>query len=506
MRTLRTSPPELFWFSLKLDDSRRLLPTGCRFVSLEVPLNTPRPRLISTSRKYPPGPPNGLLGISHMRRLNSDLLGFLRGLVEDYGDLVTFRIGPARLYVIAHPQQISELLVKQAASLHKFRIVKRYFKRWMGDGLLLNEGSSWQVQRRKMRWAIQQIDPQSRSEVIGRTAQEFLRPVVGQTVDVARLMDRLAFTLNVRTLFGESGEASLDPLYHASDELHRIGVQEMSHWNMLPDWTPTPAKAHLREQMRIYKQRIREQVTSRVSSLEKSTEQSALQPTGPGDLLSAMLRAKDRQGGSSGMTPTQARDEVANLLMGGKETVGATLTWAIWLLAQHADVQQRAAAEVRDVLADRPLEVGDVSRLPYTQWVIKEAMRLYPPVYSITRETIRPIVVGGYRIPKDCILQVPVYAVHRDARWYDRPDEFAPERFRPDIARRRPKYTHIPFGVGKRDCVGKFVGYEQCVLVLAEALRQAEFTLPADAQPPKLATDIVLHPRDPLPVIFHERG
>jgi cytochrome P450 len=206
------------------------------------------------------------------------------------------------------------------------------------------------------------------------------------------------------------------------------------------------------------------------------------------------------------MSPREARDEAANLLMGGEETVSATLTFPCWLLACHLDVQERAASEVEQVLAGRPTLAGDLPRLALLQMVVKEAMRLYPPVYVIARQVRRPMIVDGSYLPSFSQVMLPVYAIHRDARWFDSPEQFDPHRFEPEAERQRPPYAYIPFGAGPRSCVGMALGYQQCVLALATLLQEYRVLLPASPLRLRLSADIVLHPRDPLPLVLQPRG
>jgi cytochrome P450 len=451
----------------------------------------------SLRTKRPPGPPNGWIGREHLRRVQNDLLGFSRDLLREYGDAVTYRIGPMRFYQFSHPDQISELLIDHAASLRKLQMVKWYFKRWMGRGLLLNEGEDWQRQRRKVRWSMQQLDPNRQAAMVVWQTRQLLAAHCEKEVDLAALMDRMAFYFNVRTLLGADSDDVIETIYDAANVLHATGVQELTGWNMLPDWAPTESKRRMRAALRVYRQTLLDLAAARRAAPPADADR---------DLLSWMIIAKDVQGKTEGMSDVRACDESVNLLMGGKETVSATLIWAAYLLALHPGEQERAAHEVREALGDREATLDDFDRLPYTQNIVQEAMRLYPPVYMIAREVARPIVVGGYRLPRRAQVHVPVYAIHRDSRWFDRPDEFLPERFDREVSLSRRPYTYIPFGVGRRNCVGKKMGYEQCVLVLATLLAEYSWRLAPSQGAPVLATDIVLHPRDPLRMVLSPRA
>ncbi len=440
-----------------------------------------------------PGPANGWLGWRHVRRLQTDVLGYVLELGQTFGDCVAFRIGPIKNFLFFHPRHVSQLLVKQAESLAKLPAVKWYFGRWMGRGLLLNEGPHWHSQRRKVRWAMQQIDPESQAEAVARYARRALADYCRHGTDLAAAFDWLAFALNVHLLLGQEAEQVVDGLHQAACELHAIGIRELARWSLAPDWLPLRSKARLRTAMRHYDDVLLSAARRRLAAPQN-------------DLLSLLLVAHDRQGGTMGMSPRQARDEAANLLMGGKETVSATLTFACWLLAHHPAVQEQAACEAAQALSGCTEGSPDLAHLSYTQMVIKEAMRLYPPVYILARQIRRPVSVDGYRLPRYSQVMLPVYAIHRDARWFNAPLQFDPRRFEPEAERLRTPYTYLPFGAGPRSCVGMALGYQQCVLVLATLLNEYRIQPPTTPISLRLAADIALHPKDPLPLVLMRRG
>jgi cytochrome P450 len=297
-------------------------------------------------------------------------------------------------------------------------------------------------------------------------------------------------------MLGEDAEAVLARLYDAANCLHDTGVRELENWSFTPDWAPTAAKRKLREAMRFYRGTLIDLAAQRRGRVIPNEER---------DLLAWLIIARDVQGKTEGMSDVLACDEALTSLMGGKGTVSSTIMWAAYLLALHPRDQERAAAEIEQAVGDRDVTLDDFARLPFTQNVILEAMRLYPAGYLLAREVRKPFVVNGYRLPLFAQVHVPVHLVHRDPRWFERPDEFLPDRFEPEIRRKRRPYTYIPFGVGRRNCVGKKLGYEQCILVLATLLSMYRLRLAPGQGEPALATDIVLHTRDGLRMILEPR-
>jgi cytochrome P450 len=183
-----------------------------------------------------------------------------------------------------------------------------------------------------------------------------------------------------------------------------------------------------------------------------------------------LLHAQDADDG--GMSDRQVRDEVMTLFMAGHETTAVALSWTWYLLAQHPEVEARLAEELRSVLGGRAPTAADLPRLPYTEMVLTESMRLYPPAYALGRQAVTPTEVAGHPLAAGLIVILPTIAVHRDARWFDEPERFRPERWDGESARRLPRFAYFPFGGGPRLCIGNgFAMMEACLLLAAIAQR-----------------------------------
>ncbi|PYS76083.1 MAG: cytochrome P450, partial [Acidobacteria bacterium] len=211
-----------------------------------------------------------------------------------------------------------------------------------------------------------------------------------------------------------------------------------------------------------------------------------------GDLLSMLLRAQDEDG--TQMTDRQLRDEVMTLFIAGHETTALTLTWAWYLLAQNPEAEKKLHAELEEVLGGRAPSVDDLPRLRYCEWVVKESMRLYPPAWGVGREAVRDCEVGGYRIPEGMQIFTFQWVVQRDARWYDEPESFRPERWREEVASRLPKFAYFPFGGGPRQCIGNSFATMEAVLVLSTIARRFRLRL-ADSHAVELLPAMSLRPK-----------
>jgi len=172
---------------------------------------------------------------------------------------------------------------------------------------------------------------------------------------------------------------------------------------------------------------------------------------GPKDLLTLLLMARDEDG--SAMTDQQLRDEVLTLLVGGHETTALSLTWVWYLLAQNSEVEEKLHAELDAVLGDRAPSADDLSRLVYTDHVLREALRLYPPAWSIVRAAREPFRIGDYVVPAGAQVLMSQWVTHRDWRWFPDPERFHPDRWLDDAATKLPRCAYFPFGGGPRVCI-----------------------------------------------------
>ncbi len=223
----------------------------------------------------------------------------------------------------------------------------------------------------------------------------------------------------------------------------------------LPVWVPTPTHLRLR--------RVVRQLDAIIYGFIRQRRQTGARGD---DLLSLLLHARDEEGGGR-MTDRQLRDEAMTLFLAGHETTALVLSWAWYLLARHPEAEDRLVAELREVLGGRAPTLEDLPRLRYAEGVIHESMRLYPPAYIIGREALRDCEVGGYAVAKGTTLLMNVWAVQRDPRFWDRPEEFRPERWCDGETKKLPHYAYLPFGGGPRICIGNTFALIETVLVLA---------------------------------------
>jgi cytochrome P450 len=188
----------------------------------------------------------------------------------------------------------------------------------------------------------------------------------------------------------------------------------------------------------------------------------------------------------------------------GHETTSGALTWAFYLLSQHPEVEAKLLDELDTVLQGRQPTFDDLPKLPYTEMVIKESMRLYPPAWSVTREAVEDVTIGSYPVKKGQIIIANIYGIHRDSRFFPNPDAFIPERFSAENEKQLPKYAYLPFGAGPRVCIGNAFAMMEARLLLATILPQFRLALAPGQQvaPERVFT---LRPRYGMKMVAHAR-
>jgi cytochrome P450 len=223
-----------------------------------------------------------------------------------------------------------------------------------------------------------------------------------------------------------------------------------------------------------------------------------------GDLLSMLLLAQDEENSSGGMSDTQVRDEALTLFLAGHETTANALSWSWYLLAQDPGVERKLYAELNEKLHGRLPTMEDVPHLPYTEMVVAESIRLYPPAWAIGRRALVEQRIGSYVVPANSIVLLSPFVTHRDARFFPEPARFDPERWTQEAKQSRPQYSYFPFGGGPRRCVGESFAWAEVILVLATlASRWRVHLVPGNKVEPKAL--ITLRPKHGMRVTIERR-
>ena len=435
------------------------------------------------------GPATDLLS-GTMREYGRDPLGAMLRWRDLHGDFVPIRFGPFRAHMAFGPAEVEELLITRAGDFRK-SIGTRMLSPLLGRGLLTAEGDDWLRHRRLAAPAFHRERVAGYGRVMARYADEAAdRWHDGEDLDLHEEMTALTLRIVARVLFDADVTTRIA-------EVARLGTQIQDFYFdryaslrfLIPTWLPTPANVRLGKAVR----RLNHIVYRIIGERQPGKDR--------GDLLS-ILMATDDAGGR--LSRRQVRDEVMTLLLAGHETTALALTWAWTLLDRHAAARTELDAELDRVLGDRLPDPADVAALPYTNAIVNETLRLYPPAYATGREAIRDTKVGGLTIPKRHVIFASIYVTHRDPRFFPEPDAFRPERWLDGLEKRLPRGAFIPFGLGPRKCIGASFAIMEAALVLATIARRWRFNVARRDIPTHPA--VTLRPAEPVRAIARARA
>ncbi len=442
-----------------------------------------------------------LFGVNFQMR--KDPLGTMTRGMRRLGDAVYLHLGPYRATLLRNPEHIKHVFVDNAANYSKK--TRGYIKARLvlGDGLVTSEGELWQRQRRIATPAFSRQRVEGFGKTMVNATQQMLDGwpscvsaqsslVNGSTdqisrvdqrgpqdpseagdadgmgvVDVFSEMMKVTLRIAVQTLLGIGPNSDLERLSGAVSEVLERTNALITNPFSLPAWVPLPKNRAFKRALGVLDRFVFDAIARRRAQFNESPDAPAT------DLLSILLRARDEQTGQ-GMGDRQLRDEAVTILIAGHETTANALSWALYLLASHPQVQADLIREIQQVLGKRPPLPEDIPQLRLTRAVIDEALRLYPPAWMIGRHAVKDDTIGPYSIRANEFILISPYMTHRHPGLWDSADEFDPNRFMDGRSDRLPKFAYIPFGGGQRFCIGANFALLQSVLMLASICQRFE--------------------------------
>jgi cytochrome P450 len=413
--------------------------------------------------RFPPGLEHNLIWYAFRKFRPHDPIRLFEHLVEQYGAVSHYRIGPEDIVFLNDPELIREVLVVQNENFVKERTVQRS-KMLLGEGMITAEGEKHRTQRRAAQPAFHRRRIIGYGDVIVREsvrAREDWRD--GVQIDVAQQMIALTLEIVSQTLFDVK----------LGREVHEIAAainQIMDLYHFLVVLPAAEALVNLPlPQMKKFK-RARARLDAVVQGIIETRVSSGHQHN---DLLDMMLKGA----GVSTMadvTPeiaTYLRDQIITIFLAGYETTANAVTWTWYLLSQNPVEERRLHDEIDRELGDRIPRVEDVPRLKYAEMVLAESMRLYPPAWAMGRKALNDFELGPYRLPAGTTVLMSQWVAHRDPDYWPEPLKFDPSRFGPE-APPRPRFSYFPFGAGARQCIGESFAWMECTLILATIARK----------------------------------
>ena len=444
----------------------------------------------------PPSPPSHpLLGL--MREFRQDRIGLYRRMARDYGDVLRMRFLWVNTYTVSHPDYMRQVLVENNHNYVRNPFVNDVFKLFLGNGLFTMDGESWLSRRRLMQPAFHRQRLAGLGALMTDAADAMLadwaQRDAGQEIAVDEEMMKVTLRVAGQALF------SVDLLGAASALGEAFtGVSEFVNYRMNtpfppPLWLPTRRNRQFKAALDTLNRTVYRIIEERKQTGEEK-----------GDLLDMLMAARDADTGA-GMTNAELRNEVALLIFAGHETTATTLTWVFYLLSQHPEAEAKLHAELATVLDGRTPTLADLPNLPYNRMVIEETMRLYPAAWGVSRKSVAADEIGGYQLPANASLTLPITTLHYDPRWWEEPERFAPERFTPERSANRHKFAYLPFGAGPRQCIGNNFALMEAQLVLATVAQRYQLRL-RPGHPVQPDPVFVLRTSDGLPMRVTRRG
>ncbi|NNE68537.1 MAG: cytochrome P450 [Pyrinomonadaceae bacterium] len=406
------------------------------------------------SNTLPPSLKPGWIG-GHFFKFRRRPTEFLTELAS-LGDITYMRMHRHPSYFLNHPDLIRDLLVTSHSKFHKGLALQRA-KPLLGEGLLTNEGESHLRQRRMIQPAFHRKRiaeyAKSMSFYADRMASSWTG---GEEVEIDKEMTRLTLEIVGKTLFNAEVDKDAKDVGEAMTELMNLFNFLLVPFSDVLQKLPIPPAKRCRDAQK----NLDRVIYSIINERRKSGNDE-------GDLLSMLLLAQDEDDGGS-MDDKQVRDEALTLFIAGHETTANALIFTWYLLSEHPDKETKLNEELEQVLGGRVPGFEDVPKLKYTEAVIAESMRLYPPAWAMGRLAIEKHRFGEYDIPENALVLISPFTIQRDERFWNKPDEFIPERWaEKSIKQAGQEFIFIPFSRGVRSCIGESFAWMELVLVVA---------------------------------------
>lgn len=432
--------------------------------------------------------PGALPVLGHSRQLRSDPLGFLASL-HQHGDIVAIRMGPTPLNVLCRHDLAHHLLVERSKDFGRGGPFLERSRTIMGNGLATSTGPEHMRQRRMSQPAFHSQHIKSYMRVMQEEATAMAAAwQPGEEVDIVQAVHDLTTRVTLRCFFTmrTDGSGNSDTVNQAADSLDRLTAgmyQQMTAPLAVMSKLPTAANKRYREAVRQF-----DETVDKIIADQRRTETRD-------DLLGLLMSAQDEDTGTT-FDDAELHDQVITFLAAGIDTTANTLAWALGLIAHDPEVQQRFQSEIDTQLGGQEVSYENIRSLTYTDAILDETLRLYPPLWMLTRRALRDTTLGSHHFPSGTQFAVSPYALQRDPRVFDEPDHFDPERRKrqPDI----PRSSFIPFGAGVHKCIGDAFAITESTIALATIGQHWNLRLSPESTPLKPQTEMTMGPASVL--------
>lgn len=431
--------------------------------------------------KYPPGP-TSLLPNKLLRDFIHNPTETLMAITNKYGDIAHFKFGRQHVYLLNNPQFIEDVLVKNHKNFTKSRGLQ-VSKRLLGEGLVTSEGEYHDRQRRIIQPAFLPNLVKKYGEIVTAHSVNMCGDWKDEEkLDIHKSMINLTSSIISKAVLGsdiQSAEGSQvgDDLLTCAEYFNRL---LMPFGELIEKIPILPMNKGF--------QKAKKRLDSIVFNMIQEHRNNTANERPKSDLLYTLLEAQDSDAGIKRMTDTQLRDEVMTIFLAGHETTANALTWTFYLLSEYPSVEAKLYEELKSVLGNgngnggskqeangldlRIPTVDDIPNLQYTEKIVRESMRLYPPAWTLGRQAINNYNLDGYVIPAKSIILMSQYVMHRNPKYFPEPDLFYPERWTRENRIELPRFSYFPFGGGIRGCIGEAFAWMEGILIVATVCRR----------------------------------
>jgi cytochrome P450 len=438
---------------------------------------------MTTLNKIPKTPKKDFL--KSMKAVAENMLRYNEKLKKVYGDIYQIDLGYLQLYATSNPDLIKQILQTNNKNYVKSMAYDK-LKMGLGNGLVTSAGDYWRKQRRLSQPVFYKKNLENLFVDMGRTTTDFLNMMEqlrGSEIDISKLMVEITATIVLRSLFNVEESQQLDKIYESMDVMQNYIMKHVQS----PIFSPFYYLSASHRAFKISMKDMDNLVYGMMNERRKSGEKKS-------DLLQMLMDVEDADTGEK-MTDLQLRDELITLFSAGHETSANALAWTFYMLAQHPEIVEKMRAEINVVLPNNEMPTFEQLRqLTYTEQVINEGMRLFPPAWVVGRRAVEDDEFEGFEIKKDINILCEIYLLHRSEKYWENPEEFNPDRFSPEQVKDRPKHHFIPFGAGPRMCIGNHFAMMEMQLLLATIVQRFDFSV-VENHPVELDPLITLRPK-----------
>jgi len=425
-------------------------------------MQSQEPSAVQALHTKPPAGPKGHWLFQNLPDFVRSPAKFLAQQQREFGGISSFIMLYGRFYLVSDPDLVRQVLVSEAKNYPKTQKINRIMQRGLGLGILNSEGAFHSSQRKQLQPAFKRQRIESYDDLIIASGQNMLAQWKdGDERDILAEMHHVTMAIVTESLFGVKLNADSSTVGASIANLQELVIKTMTFPLPVPFWVPTPTNRALREE----RKRLQKVIDGIVSDRKQQQQDT-------GDLLSSLLEPED---GTAPMEEKQLRDELITMFAAGHETTANALAWTFVLLAENPEIQERLYKEIEEQLGGKAPTAKCIEKLPLAAAVFKETLRIKPTAWALSsRQAIHETTLGGYRIPKDAVVLIAPYAMHRNLDYFDNPETFDPDRWLDGRTDNLPKLAYMPFGAGARVCIGNQFAIQEGLILLAMVIQAFE--------------------------------